>query len=160
MKTTLTLDMQKYFCVPPETPSIASKSLCYFEEALLSIANLFANFKVQEPFWTTSVSEYDKDMALMPEYHENYLDYICSNCLSIHQNTVGFRDRLFLSGLRVLMSVSETPGYAVYDLPKDLRRHRQPVPWWSWTCRFSEQMNLEDPSSRWMLQYDTRFILT
>ncbi|GFS26428.1 hypothetical protein ElyMa_005214000 [Elysia marginata] len=163
MKYTHNLDTSKYSYIPPESPPITSTSQCYSQETLSCIVNLFAAFNIQEPLCNRAVSEYYKirhDVISMPEHHEHYTDFICSDCLAMHQNALGFGDRFFLSGFRVLISLSGTPGYAVYDLPKDLRKQRQPYPWWSWTCKFSDQINVEDSAACRVLQCDKRFILT
>ncbi|GFR66850.1 hypothetical protein ElyMa_003692200 [Elysia marginata] len=120
---------------------------------------------VQETFCNTSVSDYyklRKNMLSIPTEYDLIADHICDVCLSNYHKGPGVGDRHFLSGFRVLMSMSRIPGYAVYDVPEDLRgdSFKQPIPWWSWTCEISDRMDLEASKSCRVSQCDPRFFLT
>ncbi|GFS09009.1 hypothetical protein ElyMa_001287700 [Elysia marginata] len=159
------LDMSTYSYIPPASPLLTSASLCYTQETLSCISKFFAAFSVQETFCNTSVSDYyklRKNMLSIPREYELIADHICDVCLSSYQNAPGLGDRHFLYGFRVLMSMSRIPGYAVFDVPEDLRGDgfKQPVPWWSWTCEISDRMDLESSKSCRVSQCDPRFFLT
>ncbi|GFR89738.1 hypothetical protein ElyMa_002549900 [Elysia marginata] len=157
------LDVSRYSYTPPESPLITSASLCYTRDTLSCISQLFAEFGVEETFCYTSVSEYYKvreNMSNLPRQYDLIADHICDFCLSEYQKDPRNGDRFHVAGLRVLMSMSTRPGYAVYHVPKDLRTYTQPVPWSSWTCKISDQMDLEASKSCRVLQCDRRFFLT
>ncbi|GFS19660.1 hypothetical protein ElyMa_005038200 [Elysia marginata] len=157
------LDISTYSYTPPQSHPVTSKSLCYNQETLSCIANLTSFLGIQDTIiCNSSVSDYykiRKDLRSDIEYDERLHPIVCDVCLSKQQNVPGSSDRFFLSGFRVLMSLSETTGQVVYDLHEELRGRRQAMPWWSWTCDVTENASPIDPSCK-VLQCDPRFHLT
>ncbi|GFR77028.1 hypothetical protein ElyMa_003958200 [Elysia marginata] len=154
------LDLSTYSYIPPESPLITSASLCYTQDTLSCISELFAEFSIQETLCNTSVSQYYKTRGTISSHYDRIAEHICDLCLFKYQKSAGLEDRFYLSGFRVMMSMSTSPGYAVYRVPTDFRRYTQPVPWLSWTCKISDQMDLEASKSCRVLQCDPRFLLT
>ncbi|GFS16573.1 hypothetical protein ElyMa_003218000 [Elysia marginata] len=154
------LHLSTYSYIPPQSHRVTSKSLCYNQRTLSCIANLSASFGIHDIMCNTSVSEYyniRKDFLSLPYSDERVRENICDVCMAEFQSAPGAGDRFFLSGFRVLMSLSATPAKVVYDLHEELRGLRQTNPWWSWTC--DDNVDPADPSCR-VLKCDPRFLFT
>ncbi|GFR99651.1 hypothetical protein ElyMa_001050700 [Elysia marginata] len=158
------LDISTYSYVPSDSHPHSAGSICYNSNWTLScISDVFAKMRNKQLTCNTSVVEYYKlrrSLKMLNGAVEEWIQDACAVCLSQYQSISDEKERHFLSGFKVLTSLSETPGYVVYDLHEDERKAPRPVPWWSWTCSTQEMANLQADTQCRVLQCDRRFLIS
>ena len=156
------IDLSTYSYVPPTTRSTSPGSLCYNEWTRSCISRLSEVMGYQRPTCNMSVSEYYRlRNDLLAVSFKQVPQNICAWCLSRYQKLSERGQFFFLTGFRVLMSLSEIPGQVEISVPDEERTTRNPVPWWSWACRMSGQGGpAEGDTPCRALQCDPRYLIS
>ena len=158
------LDFSAYSYIPPDSHPTTAGSLCYNPTALTCISELSTELAIQQPICNVSVSEYydiRHDLLVMIEYYSDWAQHdVCAICLALYQSSAYRDNRFFPSGFRVLTSLDENALHVVFDLHKEWRHLRKPIPWWSWTCKIPDQTSAAADRECRVLQCDERFLLT
>ncbi|KAK3781736.1 hypothetical protein RRG08_037139 [Elysia crispata] len=157
------LDLTTFTYVPLDAEPTSGASLCYGDEARSCIGRLSTDLGIPDLTCNTTVSDYYRlriTLSSIPQAALRAAQYICPLCLSEYQRSSGKGQRFFLSGFKVLMRMSETPGHIEFELHESLRSLKQPVPWWSWVCEQPEQARPQENLQCQVLECDQRFVIT
>ena len=140
------LDLSTYSYIPPQWPNSISSSLCFSEEIISCISMLIIEYDIQDLTCNRTVKFYysSREHSLRFLFHEyvSIIDKVCVLCLSEYQKAEEHGNRYFLTGFKVLMALSETPGHVKYDLPFELQINTIGTPWWSGICSTADQTNV------------------
>ncbi|KAK3740072.1 hypothetical protein RRG08_021358 [Elysia crispata] len=136
------LDLSTYSYVPPKSHPTSAGTLCYSNWTLSCISQLSRELNVSQLTCDTGVNEFyslRKYLRSLSKTGQRYAHLICALCLSDAQRLSVLSHRYYLSGLKILMSLSEASGKVEYSVHKELVSSRQPIPWLLWTCNISGQ---------------------
>ena len=136
------LDLSTYSYIPPKSHPTSAGTLCYSNWTLSCISQLSRELNISQLTCDTGVNEFyslRKYLRSLSKTDQRYAHLICALCLSDAQRLSALSHRYYLSGLKILMSLSEASGKVKYYVNKELVSSRQPIPWLLWTCSFSDQ---------------------
>ena len=136
------LDLSTYSYVPPKSHPTSAGILCYSNSTLSCISQLSRELNISQLTCDTGVNEFyslRKYLRSLSKTGQRYAHLICALCLSDAQRLSVLSHRYYLSGLKILMSLSEASGKVEYSVHKELVSSRQPIPWLLWTCNISGQ---------------------
>ena len=161
----LNIDLEMYSYFPPKSHLKSAGSLCYPSKNILTcISNLYEQLNLsQTRTCNMSVNQYYKqrgDLAKLPLAQLTVTDDICAFCLANFQGKFIMDDRFFLSGFKVLASLSDFEGSVLYTLHEDSQKLPRPIPWLTWTCGIQQQISLQADKSCQVLHCDRRFMFT
>ena len=136
------LDLSTYSYLPPKSHPISAGTLCYSNWTLSCISQLSRELNISQLTCDTGVNEYyslRNVLRTMPLPDQSSAHLICALCLSDAQRLSALSNRFYVSGLKILMSLSEASGKVEYSVHKEWLYPSQPIPWLLWTCNISDQ---------------------
>ena len=158
-----TLDLGTFSYVPPHSHPVSAGSLCYNDRVRGCIDKLSRELGIEQLVCDTSVNEYYSQRSTvrrMSNHDPRLASRVCSRCLSDYQESTARGSRYFLSGFKVLVSLSESPGRVHYSVHEEGRRQHRPVPWWSWECSVQDLVGQRSDTPCHVLECDPRFLIT
>ena len=136
------LDLSTYSYIPPKSHPTSAGTLCYSNWTLSCISQLSRELKISQLTCDTGVNEFyslRNVLRTMPLPDQSSAHLICALCLSDAQRLSALNNRFYVTGLKILMSLSEASGKVEYSVQKEWEFSRQPIPWLLWTCNISGQ---------------------
>ncbi|RUS73292.1 hypothetical protein EGW08_018941 [Elysia chlorotica] len=150
--------------VPPKSQPGTAGKMCYNNWTLSCISRLSIQLNLQDVVCKMSVRDYYSSRTQMVSMFwtdELLAQHVCARCVLDYQLSPEQGGRFLLSGLRVLVSLSETPGKLFYDIVAEkFLRKQAVVPWQSLTCDNPDVTAGEGSTSCQVDQCDVLFTLT